>query len=411
MEDIAMGAFSVFFTQSPSFLEHQRNMQENKGSNNANSIFGIDKLASDNHIRNHLDGVSPELVSPIFESCISALEETGHLKDYKYFEDCYLIPLDGTWYHSSHSIQCDSCSTLHHKNGEITYYHSAITPVLVKPGSNQVFSLAPEFITPQDGVGKQDCENTAAKRWIQNYGAQWAKKGSIILGDDLYSNDPLGKLILEKGLHFVLVCKPDSHKTLYQWLELLQEGKDRFVITQEKWNGKFKEIWTYAYANKLPIRDSEDALSVNWFQLTISTVEGKILFKNAFITDFTITEHNIKALAETGRARWKIENENNNTLKTQGYNLEHNFGHGKESLSQLFMSFNLIAFLFHTILELCDENYQLLRKKLPSRISFFNDLKTLTRYIFYQSWDNLMDFMLRGLEKRFDATSFGSRSK
>ncbi len=68
---------------------------------------------------------------------------------------------------------------------------------------------------------------------------------------------------------------------------------------------------------------------------------------------------------------------------------------------------NLIAFLFHTILEFCDEKYQLLRKKLPSRKSFFNDLKTLLRYMFYRNWNSLLQFMLEGLERRFDARGFG----
>ena len=125
-----------------------------------------------------------------------------------------------------------------------------------------------------------------------------------------------------------------------------------------------------------------------------------------FITDFTISKKSIQVLAEVGRARWKVENENNNTLKTQGYNLEHNFGHGKEFLSQLLMTFNLLAFLFHTILDFSDKKYRTLRKKLPSRKSFFNDLKTLTRYIFYKSWAALIDFMLQGLEKRYPATGF-----
>ena len=35
MADAAMGAFSVFFTQSPSFLDFQRHLQVAKGCNNA----------------------------------------------------------------------------------------------------------------------------------------------------------------------------------------------------------------------------------------------------------------------------------------------------------------------------------------------------------------------------------------
>ena len=68
-----------------------------------------------------------------------------------------------------------------------------------------------------------------------------------------------------------------------------------------------------------------------------------------------------------GRSRWKIENENNNTLKTKGYHLEHNFGHGKKGLANLLASMNLLAFLFHTVLDLTCELYGKIRAKLGAR--------------------------------------------
>ena len=98
-------------------------------------------------------------------------------------------------------------------------------------------------------------------------------------------------------------------------------------------------------------------------------------------TGFKITDQNIADLVAAGRARWKIENENNNTLKTKGYHLEHNFGHGKEHLSSF-----------------TDEHYRLIRAALPSRKTFFDDLRALTRYLLFPNWDALMDFMMRGLK-------------
>ena len=59
MEDAALSAFSVFFTQSPSFLAHQRMMSENQGRSNAQSLFGVHPLPSDNQIRDWLDPVTP----------------------------------------------------------------------------------------------------------------------------------------------------------------------------------------------------------------------------------------------------------------------------------------------------------------------------------------------------------------
>jgi len=68
---------------------------------------------------------------------------------------------------------------------------------------------------------------------------------------------------------------------------------------------------------------------VNWRELVIThETSGAILYQNAFVNNHTLKDHNIAIVVETGRSRWKTENENNNGLKTKGYHLEHNFGHG-----------------------------------------------------------------------------------
>nr|QNO54146.1 hypothetical protein CKCBCIOL_00003 [Methanosarcinales archaeon ANME-1 ERB7] len=137
---------------------------------------------------------------------------------------------------------------------------------------------------------------------------------------------------------------------------------------------------------------------VNWCELTICDEDGKILYRNAFITDHKITSGNVASIARSGRARWKIENENNNTLKTKGYNLEHNYGHGDNNLSTLLATLNILAFLIHTLMEFTDEKYRLIRATLPTRKTFFDDVRALTRYMCFGSWGNMMDFMLKGLE-------------
>jgi hypothetical protein len=100
----------------------------------------------------------------------------------------------------------------------------------------------------------------------------------------------------------------------------------------------------------------------------------------------------------TGRTRWKVENENNNTLKTKGYNLEHNFGHGKQHLSSFLTTLNILSLLFHTLLELLDQKCRLLRANLPTCKTFFDDLRALTRYLCFDNWEHLLTFMLQGLE-------------
>ena len=202
------------------------------------------------------------------------------------------------------------------------------------------------------------------------------------------------EVLLQQQFNFILVCRPDSHQTLYEWLE----GLTLPTVTLKRWTGKVEEIYTYRYLNQVPLRDGADALLVNWCELTVTRADGKLLYQNAFATNHLITDETVAAIVLAGRTRWKVENENNNTLKTKGYNLEHNFGHGKKHLSSLLATLNILALLFHTLLELLDEKYRLLRAHLPTRKTFFDDLRALTRYLYFESWDHLLTFMIQGLE-------------
>ena len=280
LEDIALSAFSIFFTQSPSFLSFQRSMQISKGVNNAQSLFGVKKIPSDNHIRNILDAVAPELVFPVFHFIAEKANAVGYL-------------------------------------------------------------------------------------------------------DALRS----------------------SHKTLYQWVEELDGLQAVEAAVEKRWTGKNDQIDTYRFVNQVPLRDGDDALKVNWCELTTTLSDGTVKYKNAFATNFKITSKNVKKIVADGRARWKIENENNNILKNNGYHLTHNFGHGHKYLAQLFLTFNLLAFLFHTVLEIGDEKYRLLRSELPTRKIFFDDIRALTRYLYFPSWQALLSFMLRGLKIEAPDTS------
>jgi hypothetical protein len=78
--------------------------------------------------------------------------------------------------------------------------------------------------------------------------------------------------------------------------------------------------------------------------------------------------------------------------------LEHNFGHGQQHLSSVLLSLNLLAFGLHTLLEVADASYPLVRAAVGARRKFFQHLEALTGYWFFASWEGLMDFMMRGQE-------------
>jgi hypothetical protein len=399
LKDAGLGAFSVFFTQSPSFLAHQRKMKQTKGRSNAENIFGMGKVPSDNQIRALLDPIEPSYLDAVYGEALAGFMESGELKQFYSYGNKLLIPLDGTWYFSSKKLSCDNCSYKTNPDGSVTHFHAAITPVIAKAGESRVIALPQEFIWPQDGHEKQDCERAAAKRWIEKHNRQFKDWQVTISGDDLFSNQPFCELLLEKKCNFILVCKPDSHVELYRSIDYLETQGGVGHLSERSWNGRYTEVYAYRYLNQVPIRGGQDALEVNWCELTITREDtGELLYRNSFVTNFHLSLKTVKPIVRDGRAHWKIENENNNILKTKGYHLEHNFGHGKQFLSATLVSLNILAFLFHTIFDLVDTQYQQLRMALGTRKTFFNDLRALTRYILFDNWNHLLNFMYTQLE-------------
>jgi len=398
IKDAAVSAFSVFFTQSPSFLASQRLLQKRKGKNNLFKLFGVGRIPTDTQTRNLLDTLEPALLYDLFPYALKTLDEKVGLKDFESQAGQILISTDGTETISSQKISCQNCSHRELRNGETQYFHSAILPVIVKSGNSSVLPLSPEFMTPQDGHEKQDCERAATKRWVKRNTAMLKGWRYTMLGDDLYSNQPLCETFLEAELNFILVCKPDSHKELYKTVDFLAKNGLVEEVEERHWNGRYYEKHIYRFANEVPVRQ-EDPLLVNWFEVIIINEDtGKEDYHNSFMTNHKVSIMNVVALVQDGRTRWKSENETNNTLKNQGYHFEHSFGHGEEHLANFLATLNLLAFLLHTLLNLLDEQYQRLRKELVTRADFFNDLRALLRYMVFESWDDLILFMLRALE-------------
>lgn len=398
--DFAASALSVFFMQQPSFLAHQRFLAEKQQQNNLCNIFKVKGIPTDSQIRRELDKQSPCLLNGIYDDIFNLLDTKGELEKRRSINHTFLIPLDGVTYHSSYEISCKQCHRT--TKDDVTHYtHQALFPTIVTPGISTVISLPPEFLTPQDGHDKQDSEIAAAKRWIQTHGKKYIPKGVTFLGDDLFAHQPFCETVVNGGAHFLLVAKPSSHKTLYEWIEPLFETKYVTSFSLKRRKGKKQFLDTYRFINQVPLRDSEDALQVNWCELVTTNSQGKIVYRNSFITDHVIDSDNVVDIVKAGRARWKVENENHNTLKTKGYHLSHNFGHGKQFLAQFLTSLNVLAFLFHTTLELFDAAYRTLRLKTGRRDSFFQSLAVLTRFHVFNSWGHLMRFMVTSLEIPF----------
>jgi len=390
MEDVGMAAFSLFFMQSESFLAYQRRLESGHHSSNCQTLFGMSSIPSDNHIRTLLDEVPANQLQPAFDQVFESLDHYKGVRHFQVLGDRTLIALDGTEYFCSQKRGCPCCQTRRRSNGVEERYHSMLGVSMVTPQDNRVLSLFPEFITPQDGHDKQDCEREAVKRWLKTHHHRVAKLKPIYLGDDLFSCQPVIAEITARGADFLIVCKPESHKALYGFVAGAQLPTHQITARQ----GKKTLIYRYRWMNQVPLRDGKDAMNANWFSIEISNAEGKVTYRNAFVTSLPVSAENVAELARCGRARWKIENGSFNVLKNHGYNLEHNFGHGQKYLAMLFVTLNLLAFNFHVLCELLDELWRDAFKVQGARVRFFQSLRSLVSYLLFPSWQLLLQTLI-----------------
>jgi hypothetical protein len=250
--------------------------------------------------------------------------------------------------------------------------------------------LAPEFIRKQDGSNKQDCEITAGRRAIQRIRSEHPQLDMILVADSLYACAPTIELLQAKRFSFLLTAKPGDHKSLFADIEGLRRGG---MLDRLERRGKGGRRYLYEWTNNIPLNASPKSPEVNFVQLRIFNEKGEQTFRSSWVSDLEIDGENVEKLVRGARSRWKIENEGFNTLKNQGYHLEHNFGHGKAYLSEAFFVLNLLAFFLHQILELVDELYQQVRAKFSARVEFWNAIRATFRIFLFASWDQVLEGM------------------
>ncbi|MGB9323005.1 MAG: hypothetical protein WCB77_20705 [Pseudolabrys sp.] len=184
----------------------------------------------------------------------------------------------------------------------------------------------------------------------------------------------------------IFTCKPASHQTITEYLTGAElEEYRQSTVTRGK-----RTTTIYRWLSGVPMRATDDALIVNWFSIEILNRKGKRTYYNSFITDLPVTTGTVAELAACGRARWKIENETFNVLKSNGYNLEHNFGHGKETLASVLVTLNLLAFAFHTTARLAMLAWRDAVIARGATYRFFEHLRTVTAYVVFENWDHLL---------------------
>jgi hypothetical protein len=149
----------------------------------------------------------------------------------------------------------------------------------------------------------------------------------------------------------------------------------------------------YKMYNNVPLSGEHDTPYTHFFEMKVFDRNDKVIYYDTFVNNHEINKENIDKIAKIGPQRWKIENEAFNVLKNNGYNLEHNFGHGKEHLSNVFTCFNVIAFLVHNVSAMLCDLFHRVRSSFGAKARFFQSLSMILSIQLFDSWWHLLKFM------------------
>ena len=215
LTDALMSAFAMFSLKSPSLLAFDKERAEG----NLETIYGIERVPCDTHMREILDPVSPEWLRPLFKSVFRQLQRGKALEDMVFLDGYYLLALDGTGYFSSQTIHCASCLHKVQRNGSITYYHQLLGAAILHPDCRAVIPLMPEPIIKQDGTEKNDCARNAAKRFMSKLRQDHPHLQFIVTEDSLSSNAPHIETLHDHGCHYILGVKEGDHAYLFNQVQ------------------------------------------------------------------------------------------------------------------------------------------------------------------------------------------------
>ena len=277
LADALMSGFAMFSLKEKSLLSFEHNIEQY--GPNLKTVYGIKRIPTDTHLRTILDPISTEVLRPAFNLIFNRLQ-------FKFFNDYYLVSMDGTEFFSSNQIKCDHCMERKYKDGTTLYYHQFLGAAIVHPDKREVIPLVPEMIVKQDGQAKNDCERNAAQRFISNFRKDHPKLKVIVIEDGLSSNAPHIKDLTEHNCRYILGAKPNDHKFLFaQVADMKSNGQvSEFSMKQGDITHEF------SFCNDLPLNETNQDVRINFLEYW--EINNKTNKKQHFtwVTDFNITQ-------------------------------------------------------------------------------------------------------------------------
>jgi len=387
MSEILAGALFMFIFKETSRNAYNNDRREENFRKNFVKIFGF-KLPHGDAFDEVLRTLPTSELEDLKSTLVGSIIEQKLLRKFRFLGKYYLVAVDATGIVTFNEKHCEHCLVKTSKTGVKTYFHYVLEAKIVT-SSGLSISLASEFIENAQGTDfeKQDCEQKAFVRLAGKIKKKFPRLEICILADGLYPNNTVFEICRKNRWKFIITLKDGNLKTFQTEINLLKNTiHKRSVCRADKTS---KTTLNYAYLNDIEYAGNH----YSWVECRESVLDMKT--KNideqrfVYITNVPQNQHNVVETANSGRLRWKIENEGFNAQKNQGYALEHKFSRKSYPAMQNYYQLIQIAHMINqlvehsrTVVELLAEHSKQtiadLWKKMLAYLTIFQSQKLLS---------------------------------
>jgi len=323
MAELVLGALFMFIFKETSRNAYNNDRREECFKKNFYKHFGF-LLPHGDSFDEVLSALHPLEIEELKAALVSGLIEQKIFRKFRFLGKFYLVAVDATGLVSFDYQHCEHCLSKTSKNGKTTWFHYVLEAKIVT-STGLCVSLASEFIenTPGLDFEKQDCEQKAFVRLARKIKKYFPRLPICILADGLYPNNTVFDVCAKNNWYFIITLKDGNLKTVQTEINLLRAtAKEQVVCRADKCS---RTTLQYSYLNEIEYAGN----NYSWVECieTILNTKTKVaqIQKFTYITNIRQNKDNVVTTADSGRLRWKIENEGFNTQKNSGYGLEHKY--------------------------------------------------------------------------------------
>ncbi len=285
----------------------------------------------------HIETLKTELVK--------GLLTRKFLRKYRVLGHSYHVMIDGTHVMDVPEGHCEHCLHQTFKNGRVRYFHNVLEAKLIGDNGFCV-SLATEWIENDEEYEKQDCELKAFVRLAKKLKQQYPRLSMCIVADGLYPNQTFFRVCQEHGWSWIVTFKDGNLPSV--WKRVFQRHALSHCRTQEEVvRQKGQKIHRqYEWHPRMTYQ----GFTVHWFACEEVVEQTRTHF--VYLSSLEMDCYSILELTESGRLRWKIENEGFDVQKHHGYGLGHQFS--RSSMPAMKNDYQLmqIAHMMNQVFEL-----------------------------------------------------------